>query len=97
MAIWSRPTIEFSVHGPIGVADLPGLRARLAVQLCERGLPVMVVCDLVDVQADAVAVDALAQLRLAARRHDSDLRFHGASADLVALTALTGLGDVLEF
>ena len=95
MAIWSRPTIEFSVFGPIAVADLPGLHARLNAQLRERGAPVIIVCWLVDVQADAVAVDALARLRLCARRQDSKLRVHNASADLVALIALVGLDDVL--
>jgi anti-anti-sigma regulatory factor len=95
MAIWSRPTIEFSVHGPIAAADLPGLSARLAAQFRERGIPLLVACELVDVQADAVAVDALARLRLCARRHDSELRVCNAAPDLVALIALTGLDAVL--
>jgi ABC-type transporter Mla MlaB component len=97
MAIWSRPTVDFSVHGPIAVADLPGLMARLTAQLDDRGAPVVVVCALVDVQADAVAVDALARLRVCARRHDSELRLYNASADLLALIALIGLSDVLRF
>ncbi len=96
MAIWSRPTIEFSVHGPIAVADLPGLTARLMDQLRDRGAPVVVTCDLVDMQADAVAVDALARLRVCACRHDSELRVYGASADLLVLIALIGLGEVLR-
>ena len=95
MAIWSRPTVDFSLYGPIAVADLPGLDSRLATRLDERGCPVVIVCWLVDVQADAVAVDALARLRLCARRHDSKLQVHNASADLIALIALVGLDDVL--
>jgi ABC-type transporter Mla MlaB component len=95
MVIWSRPTVEFSVHGPIAVADLPGLSARLTAQFRERGVPLLVACELIDVQVDAVAVDALARLRLCARRHDSELRVCNASPDLVALVALSGLDDVL--
>jgi hypothetical protein len=96
MAIWSRPSVDFSVHGPIAVADVPGRMARLSAQIRERGAPVIVLCALIDVQADAVAVDALARLRLCARRHDSELRVYNVSAELLALIALIGLEDVLR-
>jgi ABC-type transporter Mla MlaB component len=92
MAIWSRPIVGFSVFGPIAVADLAGLQARLA----ERGVPAVVECTLVDVRADAVAVDALAQLTLCARRCDSELRVCNPSSELRELMALVGLEDVLE-
>jgi len=95
MAIWSRPTIDFSVHGPVAVADLPGLCARLDGQLRDRGIPAVVVCDLVEVQADAVAVDALAQLCLCARRHGSQLQVQHVPDELAELVALCGLACVL--
>ena len=96
MAIWSRPTVDFSVYGPIAVADLPGLRDRLATRLSEREAPAVILCHLVDVQPDAVAVDALTQLTLCARRRDCRLRVLSPSADLVQLIEMVGLEDVLE-
>jgi hypothetical protein len=47
------------------------------------------------VQADAVTVDALARLQLAARRHDCQVRLRHASAQLNELVAFMGLADVL--
>jgi ABC-type transporter Mla MlaB component len=94
MVIWARPSVDFSVHGPVAVADLPGLRARLCAQLRERGIPVIVICDVADVQADAVAVDVLAQLHLCARRHDSRLQVQNASTELLELILFVGLADV---
>jgi ABC-type transporter Mla MlaB component len=96
MAIWSRPTVDFSVHGPVAVADLPGLRARLSAQLGDRGIPAIVLCDVADIQVDAVAVDALAQLTLCARRRDCRLRLRNPSDELLELIALMGLDDVFE-
>jgi ABC-type transporter Mla MlaB component len=45
--------------------------------------------------ADAVTVDALARLQLAARRHQYQVRLRGASNELRELVALMGLRDVL--
>jgi ABC-type transporter Mla MlaB component len=52
-------------------------------------------CDVAGVSADAVAVDALARLQLAARRHRCLVRLQNASAELRALVAFMGLADVL--
>jgi ABC-type transporter Mla MlaB component len=53
------------------------------------------VCDVAGVAADAVTVDALARLQLAARRHACRIRLRGASAALSDLVAFMGLQDVL--
>jgi ABC-type transporter Mla MlaB component len=47
------------------------------------------------VAADAVTVDALARLQLAARRHRCVIRLRGASDELRDLVAFMGLDDVL--
>jgi ABC-type transporter Mla MlaB component len=52
--------------------------------------------DLRGVPADAVAVDALARLQLAARRHGCELRLRNASPELRELIAFMGLRDVLR-
>jgi anti-anti-sigma regulatory factor len=52
--------------------------------------------DLRGVPADAVAVDALARLQLAARRHGCELRLRNASPELRELIAFMGLQRVLR-
>lgn len=52
-------------------------------------------CDVTGVEVDAVCVDALARLALAAQRRGCLIRLQGASAELVALIALMGLEQVL--
>jgi ABC-type transporter Mla MlaB component len=47
------------------------------------------------VASDAVTVDALARLQLAARRHGCQVRLRGASMELRELVAFMGLRDVL--
>ena len=46
-------------------------------------------------EPDAVTVDALARLQLAARRHGFLVRLRHASAELLELVAFMGLADVL--
>jgi ABC-type transporter Mla MlaB component len=55
----------------------------------------VVLCDVQGFAADAVTVDALARLQLAARRHQCQVRLRGASNELRELLAFMGLGDVL--
>ena len=87
-------TVSFAVHGPIERADLPGLCDRVCAVLAgARGA--LVDCDVTGVAADAVTVDALARLQLAARRHDCRIRLRNASPELVGLVAFLGLGDAL--
>jgi hypothetical protein len=55
----------------------------------------LVVCDVRDLGADLVAVEALARLRLTARRLGCGLRLRGSSRALEQLLAFCGLCDVL--
>ena len=61
----------------------------------ERSKITIVFCDVEGVKADAVMVDALARLQLAARRGRRQLRLRGASPELRALVVFMGLADVL--
>jgi ABC-type transporter Mla MlaB component len=89
-----RPTVAFAVRGPIERADLPGLSERVCIVLRRSGAKV-VSCDVSGVEPDAVAVDALARLQLAAHRYGCQVRLRGASSDLCDLVAFMGLSDVL--
>jgi ABC-type transporter Mla MlaB component len=86
--------IGFAVRGPITRADLPGLCERVCAVL-ERSGAAVVLCDVRDVEPDAVTVDALARLQLAAHRHGCEVRLRNASTELLELVAFMGLGDVL--
>jgi len=61
----------------------------------ELGGPVLL-CEVAGVPADAVAVDALARLALAARRSRCRVLLRGASTELIGLVAFMGLGEVLR-
>jgi len=87
-------TIAFAIRGPIARADLPGLCARVCELLEDSGAQVAF-CEVDGVEPDAVTVDALARLQLAARRRGCRVRLRGASDDLRALLAFMGLQDVL--
>jgi hypothetical protein len=80
---------------PLQRADLPGL-VRRTCALVEDGKVGTLRCEVAGLEADAVAVDALARLALAARRHGCQVRLGRASRDLLALVAFMGLGDVLR-
>ncbi len=88
-------TIAFAVRGPIARADLPGLCDRVCRLLAESS-PVVALCDVDGVHPDAVTVDALARLQLAARRHGCRVLLRNASEDLRRLVELMGLTDVLS-
>ncbi len=91
----ARPPIAFALHGPIARADLRTLCERISALLAETRAE-MVVCDVRGAKADAVTVDALARLQLAAGRHGSRLCLRGAPPDLLDLVSFVGLGDVLS-
>jgi ABC-type transporter Mla MlaB component len=90
----SRTMTTFAIHGPIARPDLPGLYQRVCALLTDAQSPLLV-CDVKDVAADAVTVDALARLGLAARRHGCQIRLRGASQELRELVAFMGLDAVL--
>ena len=81
------------VRGPLRRSDLPELYRRACAQLVPGGHAVLEL-EVSGVAADAVALDALARLALAARRHDCRVRLSGAGADLWRLIDLGGLRDV---
>jgi ABC-type transporter Mla MlaB component len=88
------PKPTFAVHGPVALADLPGLCDRVCA-LLERSAAGIVFCDVGSVEPDAVTVDALARLQLAAHRHGCQVRLCNASDELLELVRFMGLRDVL--
>ena len=87
-------TIVFAIDGPIARADLPGL-CNDVCELLQRSRPEVALCDVRGVDVDAVTVDALARLQLAARRHGCTVRLQNASSELLELVAFMGLQNVL--
>lgn len=87
-------TVAFAIHGPITRADLPGLCTRVCALLSQSGANV-VFCDVCGVDPDAVTVDALARLQLAARRQGCQVRLQNASDELRELVDFMGLTAVL--
>jgi ABC-type transporter Mla MlaB component len=85
--------VAFAIRGPIHRADLPGLCDRVCRLLASSGG--VVVCDVADVGPDAVTVDALSRLQLAAMRRGCAVRLKNASEPLIELVELMGLTDVL--
>jgi mannose-6-phosphate isomerase-like protein (cupin superfamily)/ABC-type transporter Mla MlaB component len=91
----SRPHgVAFTVRGPLNRTDLSGLCARVSAVLGEAQTDV-VLCDVAGVAPDAVTVDALARLQLAARHFRCEVRLRNASAELLELVDFMGLTDVL--
>jgi len=74
-------------------ADLPALGERVTT-LLDGGPAEVVLCDVADATADAVTVDALARVHLAARRHGCQTCVRGASSELIALLDFLGLRDL---
>ncbi len=87
-------TIAFAVEGPIARSDLPGLCDRVCGLLSGSGAEIAF-CDVRGVNPDAVTIDALCRLQLAARRHGCQVRLRNASYELRELVEFMGLEDVL--
>ena len=94
MAVPPPSTIAFTITGPIARADLPGLCDRIC-GLLEQAHGATALCDVSGVDPDAVTVDAVARLQLAAGRHGCQVRLHRASPELMELLAFMGLRDVI--
>ena len=86
--------VAFAIRGPIARADLPGLCERVCALLAESGYVVM--CNVEGVDPDAVTVDALARLQLAACRRGCQVVLQNASEPLLELVELIGLSNVLS-
>jgi ABC-type transporter Mla MlaB component len=87
-------TIAFAICGPLARTDLTGLCDRACAVLASCGAEVAL-CDVSAAPADAVTVEALARLQLAARRHGCQARVCDASIELLQLVDFMGLGEVL--
>lgn len=94
MATPPRETIAFAIHGPILRSDLPGLCDRVCAILTDAPAD-EALCDVRGVEPDAVTVDALARLQLAARRRGCRVRLRNASPALLDLVTFMGLTEVL--
>jgi ABC-type transporter Mla MlaB component len=86
--------ITFAVRGPLERDDLPALYRRIC-RLLREMRPTLAYLEVENVSADAVAVDALCRLALAARRRSCEIRLRGASKELLELVAFVGLEEVL--
>jgi hypothetical protein len=95
MASSGPERVSVAIRGSIAPADLLGLCRRVRAVLEGSGARV-VLCDVRGVEPDAVTVDALARLQLAARRHGCRVRLRYASAELLELVDFMGLRDVFS-
>ena len=87
-------TVRFEIRGPIARADLPGLCDRVCSLLSTSGADIAI-CDVGSVGVDAVTVDAVARLQLAARRHACEIRLCSAPPELLDLVSFMGLTNVI--
>ena len=87
-------TVLLDIRAPLRREDLPGLFARTCTMLAEHQ-PQRILCDVTGIEPDAVSMDALARLQLAARRNGCRVDFQGASPRLQSLIELSGLAGVL--
>ncbi|MDI9887809.1 STAS domain-containing protein [Streptomyces sp. HNM0645] len=90
----TRQPIVLELVGRITPADVPLLCARLRRRTTGDCAGREVVCDAARLAvADLTAVEAVARLRLTARRLGRELRLANAGPELLTLLALAGLGD----
>jgi ABC-type transporter Mla MlaB component len=94
MAAPSPANVNLKIRAPLERADLPGLFQRTCTLLEAIGAEVLI-CEVSEIGADAVSIDALARLALAAQRRKCRVRLCGASSELRALVELVGLAGVL--
>jgi ABC-type transporter Mla MlaB component len=85
--------VAFAISGPITREDLAGLCDRVCAVLAESGSTVR--CDVSGVEPDAVTIDAVARLQVAAKRRGCEVRLCGASGALLELVELMGLTHIL--
>ncbi|MDT0268075.1 STAS domain-containing protein [Streptomyces sp. DSM 44915] len=87
--------VLFVVEGPVRRAEVPALCDRLAAVVRARGARVVTVDATAMGGPGADALQALARLRLTARRLGVELRFVGLDRGLVGLLGWLGLGQVV--
>ena len=86
--------VAFTIEGRITRADLDRLSCRICALLEEHAADVAY-CE-VRGDLDAVTVDALCRLQLAAKRRGCAMRLRNASGELLDLVSFMGLADVLR-
>ena len=86
--------VRFAIRAPISHGDLEGLSRRVCAIL-ERNPGPVALCEVDGIGADAVVVDALARLQLAARRRGCQVRLLHATRELRDLLEFLGLDDVV--
>ena len=89
-----QTTISFVVMGPLSLPDLPRLCGDISALIDTTGAT-CAVCDVGGAGPDAMIVDALARLRLAARERGCTVEIRGASEHLRELVAFMGLQGIL--
>ncbi|QKV90974.1 STAS domain-containing protein [Streptomyces sp. NA02950] len=88
-----RPPAVLVLEGPVGRAEVPRLCERLG-ELARGSGPGPVTVDVAGVgRPDLAVVEALARLRLTARRLGRGMRLRNAGGDLRELLAWAGLED----
>src|ERR1700704_3912844 len=95
MADSAQRSVTLAIRAPLRREDLLGLLERTCVLLAADAAELLAV-DVGEIFPDAVAVDALARLALAARRSGCGMTLRGASAQLLLLIGFVGLDDVLR-
>jgi ABC-type transporter Mla MlaB component len=88
-------TVHSQIRGPLARRDLPGLYARICAHLAATQGGTLV-CDVAEVAADGVAVEALARMQLGARRHGCRVLIANAPTELDELIQLCGLEEALR-
>jgi hypothetical protein len=91
------PAYCFVIRWPVRREEIPGVTARAVRELHGR-VPGILVCNLAGANAaalDAVAVDTLARVALAAQRCRWTLRLDEVPAELAELIAMMGLTSAL--
>jgi ABC-type transporter Mla MlaB component len=90
----AQHSANLAIRAPLRREDLPGLFERTC-ELLAAQTPELLLVEVAEIAPDAVAVDALARLALAARRHGCAVLLRGASSQLVLLVEFIGLADVM--
>lgn len=94
MAVLPPRTVNLSISGSLAPADVREVLTRGRALLATPRVALLR-CEVGDLAADVIGVEALARLALAARRRDCRVELAGATPQLCALVELLGLADVL--
>lgn len=88
-------TVLLILGGPLVHGDVARLVERLAAVIQTCGAPT-IACDVHDLPANLVTVEALARLQLAARRRHRRIRLQRVTPELQLLLELVGLAGVVS-